>query len=374
MREGLLEFAAPRVAGLGNRHVQTLGAALPLWTRGEPAFEPMRIPIPGGGALHARASWHPDSRLRGAVVLVHGVGGSNRSSYVRRAASAWFGGGFHVVRINLRGAGDSMAVAPLLYHAGLIEDPRVALEAVAQHPGVKNVALVGFSLGGNVSLKLASSWAGSPPPYVSAIASISAPLDLGVETSRALETLRTLPYREYVLRMLVSQGREFARLHPNAARYDVASLQGLRTVRAYDEVVVAPMHGFCDAHDYYVHASSGPGLADVRVPTLVVHAADDPMVPEEVGAPLARGRVAGRSRRLEGARRACRLVFGRARARLDEHVGDRQGGRVRARSGRSLKVSRSRGRPGPRRRGSRDGRDRRSRGRRCPRGGATGPS
>ena len=269
------DFRAPRF--LRNPHVQSLGAALPFWTRSAPPFEAMRIPLPGGGALRARASWQPHGE-RTAVVLVHGVGGSTESSYVRRAGMALHEAGFHVVRLNLRGAGDSMPDAPTLYHAGLVEDPQVALEAVARDPRVKDVALLGFSLGGNVSLKLAGTWGAAVPSYVRAVATVSAPLDL-VETSRALETLRTLPYRGYVLRKLLSQGREFAELHPGAARYDGAKLRRLRTIRAYDEEVVAPMHGFCDAHDYYVNTSSGPGLADVRVRTLVIHAEDDPMIP-----------------------------------------------------------------------------------------------
>jgi predicted alpha/beta-fold hydrolase len=143
--------------------------------------------------------------------------------------------------------------------------------------GVRDVALLGFSLGGNVCLKVASLREGVPAA-LRCIASVSAPLDL-VETSRLLERWRTLPYRAYVLQKLIQQGREFARTHPSRARYDAARLLRLRTVRAYDEEVVAPMHGFCDAHDYYVNASSGPGLADVRLPTLIVHAEDDPMVP-----------------------------------------------------------------------------------------------
>jgi predicted alpha/beta-fold hydrolase len=279
MSERFLDFVAPRF--LRNAHVQTLGAALPFWTAGEPSFEDLRIPLPRGGALRARASWQRDADAgapRTAFVLVHGVGGSSESSYMRRAAMAFHRAGFHAVRLNLRGAGDSMPDAPALYHAGLTEDPQVALEAVAGRPGVKDVVLLGFSLGGNVSLKLAAAWGAAVPAFVRAVATISAPLDL-VEASRGLETTRTLPYRRYVLRKLVGQGRAFAQHHPERAKYDVAKLGRLRTIRAYDEEVVAPMHGFCDAHDYYVHASAGPGLADVRVRTLVVHAADDPMVP-----------------------------------------------------------------------------------------------
>jgi len=271
-------FAAPR--GLRNKHVQTLGAALPLWTRSEVSFESLRIPLPGtGGQLHASAAWHPHGE-RTAVVLVHGVGGSSESNYVVRAALALYGAGFHVIRLNLRGAGKSIPDVTALYHAGLVEDPSAALAYVATRKDVRDVALLGFSLGGNVSLRLAGELGRHAPSYLRAVASVSAPLDL-VETSRALERLRTLPYRAYVLRAIVRQGREFARTHPSRATYDSAALLRLRTVRAYDEAVVAPMHGFCDAHDYYVNASCGPGLADIEVPTLIVHAADDPMVPED---------------------------------------------------------------------------------------------
>jgi predicted alpha/beta-fold hydrolase len=277
-------FAAPRL--MRNPHVQTLGAALPMWARSERGGAPLRIPLSGGGALHATAWWHSHGD-RTAVLLVHGVGGSSESNYMVRAALALHRAGFHVVRLNLRGAGQSIPDAPLLYHAGLVDDPRAAIEAVAKMERVRDVALLGFSLGGNVALKLAGAWGSAPPAHVRAVTTISAPLDL-VETSRVLERWRTLPYRAYVLRSLVRQGREFARVHPSRARYDASRLLRLRTIRAYDEEVIAPMHGFSDAHDYYVNASSGTGLADVQVPTLIVHAEDDPMVPGSTVTPWLR--------------------------------------------------------------------------------------
>jgi predicted alpha/beta-fold hydrolase len=278
MSLSLDEFTAPRL--LRNRHVQTLGAALPVWTRSDVPFEPMRIALPGdGGHLHAQAAWHLEGQ-RTAVVVVHGVGGSADSTYVQRAALALYAAGFHVVRLNLRGAGPSIPDVTALYHAGLTEDLAVTLAAVAKHEGVRDVALLGFSLGGNCSLRLAGLWGSAPPAYVRAVATVSAPLDL-VETQRALERVRTLPYRAYVLRALIRQGWDFAKAHPSRATYEPRQLLRLRTIRAYDDLVIAPMHGFCDAHDYYVNASCGPGLADVGSPVLIVHAADDPMVPED---------------------------------------------------------------------------------------------
>src|SRR4029077_2015573 len=86
-------------------------------------------------------------------------------------------------------------------------------------------------------------------------------------------------YHMYVLQKLVRQATAFARMHPQRARYRVRSLLRLRTIRAYDSLVIAPMHGFGSAEDYYERASAGPFLGRIRIPTLLVHADDDPMVP-----------------------------------------------------------------------------------------------
>ena len=277
------DFSAPR--WLGNAHLQTLGAALPFWIPKElpgATAETLTVPLPDGGALKADAFWHPGddgtpSRRRTAV-LVHGVGGSSQSRYMLRAASALFRRGLHVVRLNLRGAGDSVATAPSLYHAGLTADPRTFAEALGRDRRVDGIALIGFSLGGNVLLKLAGEWGHLPPSVVKAICTLSAPLDLEA-TSRRLEELRNLPYRVYILRGLVTQGELFAQLHPELARYEPRSLRRLTSIREYDRRVIVPMHGFASVEDYYGRSSAGPYLHAIRVPTLMLHAEDDPMVP-----------------------------------------------------------------------------------------------
>ena len=270
-------FSVPR--WLRSAHLQTLGAALPLWSsfRARPA-ELVLYPLPGGdGALRARAWWqHEKART---VVLVHGVGGTSESKYVLRAGVSLYRAGFHVIRLNLRGAGEGITDAPSLYHGGLTEDLSVTVEALSRDPRVADIALVGFSLGGNVSLKMAGEWGSNVPKGVRAVAALSAPLNL-VEVSRAFERWRAYPYSRYVLRHLVAQATAFRRLHPARTKYDLENLRRLRTVRAYDERVVAPMHGFENALAYYRSASCGPLLRRIEVPTLLVHAADDPMVPE----------------------------------------------------------------------------------------------
>jgi uncharacterized protein len=210
--------------------------------------------------------------------VVHGVGGSSGSPYVVRAAVSLYRRGWNVVRLDLRGAGQSIRDATALYHAGLTEDLRVALAFVAKHPEVEGIAFVGFSLGGHVVLRLAGELDASDARPWRASVVISAPVDL-VEVVRAIEKLRSLPYQMNVLSSLVRQAAAFARAHPERARYDARSLRRLRTIRAYDALVVAPMHGFASAEDYYVRVSAGPLLRRLTIPTLLLHAEDDPVVP-----------------------------------------------------------------------------------------------
>ncbi len=273
-------FIAP--GWLANKHVQSLGAALPLWAppkRFRPdAAEFLRIPLPSGGALHAHAWWH--ARRAPAVLVVHGVGGSSSSRYVLRAAVSLYRAGWHAVRLDLRGAGASLPDARELYHAGLTEDPRVALDHVSRRVHVDGVAIVGFSLGGHVVLRLVGEIGDGPRGGLRAAVAVSAPFDLS-SSSQAIERWRRRPYQSHVLRRLVVQAKAFAAAHPDRARYGVHDLDRLSTIRAFDTVVVAPMHGYGSAEDYYARASAGPLVRHIRVPTLVLHAEDDPLVPAD---------------------------------------------------------------------------------------------
>ena len=268
---------------LRNAHVQTLGAALPLWLAGpEPSSESVMIPLLHGeqGRLHGRVDWHDGAAPRAAVVVAHGVGGTSESRYAIRAARALRRAGFHVLRIDLRGAGEGVREAPSLYHAALTRDLAAAVAWLGGSPRVDGVFVLGFSLGGHIALR----WAGELGSDVEArgplraIAALSAPLDLEL-TTRAIERRRSAPYHRYIARGLQQQGHAFATLHPERAHYTLRELARVRTVRQYDTLVIAPMHGWRSAEDYYAEASAGPWLSRIEVPTLVVHAEDDPMVP-----------------------------------------------------------------------------------------------
>lgn len=269
-------FLPPR--WLKSPHLQTIGAAAPLFARPHVVAEEeaLRIPIGTEGHLHAHA-WWVNGRAP-AVVLLHGIAGSKDSYCCVRAAIAVQRAGYHAVRLDMRGAGDSVVDAPSLYHAGLTEDLDLAVRRLATHPRVGGVFVLGFSGGGSQALKLAGEWGQAPPAGVLGVASISAPLDY-TRVAAQMDTLACLPYRFHVLRGLVDRARAFAQLHPQRAHYRGADLDRIKRFRTYDGAIIVPMHGFTDVDRYYWEASSGPYLGKIRVPTLLVHAEDDPMVP-----------------------------------------------------------------------------------------------
>jgi len=271
-------FRPPRF--LRSPHLQTIGAAVPLFSpprshsiSGEE--EDLRIPV-DGGQLHARAWWSP--KRAPAVVILHGIAGSKDSHCCVRAAVAIHRAGYHAIRLDMRGAGDSVVDAPSLYHAGLTSDLDLVVRTLAADARVSGVLVLGFSGGGSQALKLAGEWGDAPPPGVLGVASISAPLDYTRVAAR-MDTFACLPYRFHVLRGLIDRARAFAEKHPRRSHYRPAELDRIKRFRRYDASIIVPMHGFSDVDRYYWEASSGRYLAKVHVPTIVLHSEDDPMVP-----------------------------------------------------------------------------------------------
>jgi hypothetical protein len=280
-------FRPPR--WLRNGHVQTLMCAAPPYAEpsvraGHPVeVEDLWEPVNGGEVL-ARAWWlrsHADdpARRRAPVaILVHGVGGADSSAYIRRATTALLRRGFHVWCMNLRGAGDSIARAPGLYHVGFTDDLRQFVTRALRSPEVEGVFIVGFSGGGNVALRLAAAWGDAAPSGVRRIASISAPLDLA-GALRNMERLHALPYHFHVLRGLHRGARGLLRYRPHRAAFHARDLVNITSIRRFDEIVTVPTYGFANVESYYEQASAAPELSRVRIPSLLLHAVDDPMVP-----------------------------------------------------------------------------------------------
>lgn len=200
------------------------------------------------------------------VLLVHGLGGTVDSDYVVATAHGLLAAGFGVARVDLRGAGASAEHSVGMYHGGRTED-LAAVVAALDRP----TAVMGFSLGGNATIKLL----GEHTPGVVAGVAVSTPLDLAVGAEHLHHRTAGL-YERFLLRRLRAEAlRPGARYTPQ----ERARIMAARTIVEFDNAVTAPRHGWRDAGEYYAVNSSIRYLPSVRVPLLVIHAKDDPMVP-----------------------------------------------------------------------------------------------
>lgn len=212
-----------------------------------------------------------------SALLVHGLGGCARSPYVRRVAARLVGIGVRIVRMNLRGAGSGFGAARGIYHAGRTEDLRRAGEWLARRAPSSPIALVGFSLGANLVLKLAAEAARQPLDGLDCVLAANPPLDLAA-CCRHIQRPENRLYDRNFVRLL---HREVARLHAAFPDLGPIHLAGATTLYDFDDRYTARRNGFAGAADYYARSSAGPLVPQIEVPGLVVHAADDPFIPVE---------------------------------------------------------------------------------------------
>lgn len=257
LRQHLSAHAWTLRAGLGHVLERRFNLEEEPWS--VPLEDPRRPGLRLSGQLRRKAA--SDT----AVVIVHGLGGSAESPYVRRLARACAARGWDYVRPHLRGAAFDGSD---FYHAGLSEDLERAASAFA---GYGRIFMVGVSLGGHLALHHALTHRSCH-----AVAVVSAPLDLD-RSSLALDAGSRTLYREAVLASLKRAYRAYARRHPEVAPY--ARISPIRTIREWDRRVVVPRFGFDDVDAYYRAMSVGPRLGDLGIPALYVGALADPMVP-----------------------------------------------------------------------------------------------
>lgn len=203
------------------------------------------------------------------VMLVHGMGGHANSAYMRHAATSIEEQGLAWLRLNLRGADRS---GEDMYHSGLTADLHAALGSPALQR-YRKIWIVGFSLGGHVTLRFATQ---VNDPRVKGAVAVSAPLDLGC-VAQHLDRASLWLYRTYLLHAVTQIYAAVA--NRRACPVPVADVRRARSVRRWDSLVLVPRFGFRDVDDYYESMSVGPRLNQLRVRTLLVHSALDPMVP-----------------------------------------------------------------------------------------------
>jgi predicted alpha/beta-fold hydrolase len=230
---------------------------------------------PGARVLvHCR--WQPERRAHPTLLLVHGLEGSSESIYMLSTALKAHRAGFNVLRLNMRTCGDTLHLTRTLYNSGMSQDLRALLAELVERDELTELFLAGFSLGGNMSLKLAGEYGADLPAELKGVCAVSPSVELAASATE-IDRRSNWIYQRKFIRSLKRRMRAAARLYPD--RYDAGELARVRTLRDFDERYTAPHGGFSDAADYYARSSSLPLIPRIRVPTLIIHAEDDPFIP-----------------------------------------------------------------------------------------------
>jgi predicted alpha/beta-fold hydrolase len=272
---------------LKNAHAQTIAGTLirRRFKSIEERSEPRYFDTDPGARVLAQCAWQNDRESAPSIIIAHGMEGSTESRYMLGTAEKALDAGFNAVRVNYRNCGGTEHLTPTLYHAGLTDDIRHIVSELVERDGLSEIHLVGFSLGGNIVLKLAGEYGSSIPAAIRGVVAVSASIDLA-SCADAIELRKNIIYNTRFVKSLRDRMRLKAKLFPE--RYDPSMLRGIRTIRQFDDAYVAPHCGFRDSADYYERASALRVIDRISVPTLIIHAKDDPIIPF---APLERHEV-----------------------------------------------------------------------------------
>lgn len=276
-RPAWLDTFVPR-RGLSNGHLQTIvGNFYP-----RPPFrlastaESIEVDPGDGSRVLCHCNWQPEPvrAARLTLVLVHGLEGSSDSRYIQGIAARAWASGCNVIRMNMRNCGGSEMLTPTLYHSGLSADVGAVVHHYAEQFGLQRIALVGYSMGGNLVLKFAGEWGSRPP--LCAVATVCPAIDLAA----GADALHAPANRVYEWRFLRGLTARYSR---KAAQYSsiyapLKAIGPVRSIRQFDDKIVARYCGFRDADDYYYRAASARVVDRIAVPTLILCAKDDPFI------------------------------------------------------------------------------------------------
>lgn len=224
-----------------------------------------------GDVLLYRLHSHGNRRI---AIISHGLEGSFDSAYVRGMSRALIASGWDVLSWNMRGCGDMPNRLVTWYHSGKTDDLKTIIEATCAM-NYDEIALIGFSVGGNITLKYLGEEAHNVPATISSAVVISVPMDLA-GSADALAKHRNTIYMQYLLRPLRRRMREKALRFPS--HFDISGLSRISTFHEFDRRFTAPFHGFASVEEYWHSSSSLRYLNTISVPTLAISALDDPFL------------------------------------------------------------------------------------------------
>ena len=224
----------------------------------------------------AHCHWHDAPTEHPTLLLLHGLEGSSLAHYICGISDKAWAAGWNVVRLNQRNCGNTEHLSRGLYHSGLTHDPLFVMRELIDTDRIRTIAVAGYSLGGNLTLKLAGELGDAAPSELAAVCAVSPTMDLA-SCVEALERRANIAYEFNFVRNLKARMRRKAAAFPGD--FALEPLRRVWTVRQFDEAYTAPHHGFNGATDYYHRASALRVINRIRVPALILTSEDDPFVP-----------------------------------------------------------------------------------------------
>jgi len=240
-----------------------------------PVAEERLVEVAPGIKVRCSCYWQQDRTRAMTLLVVHGLEGSSESQYMTGVARNGLAASMNVVLMNQRNCGGMDHCAPTLYNSSLSSDVAAVAKSVVEKDGVSRLALVGFSMGGNLVLKCAGEWGREGPLQFKAVAAVCPAMDLAASADALHEPANRI-YEWYFLLQLFRRVRTKAKYFPND--FDLKRLRGVTSLRLFDDRVTAPYCGFEGADDYYARAAAANVIDRIAVPGLIIHAANDPFI------------------------------------------------------------------------------------------------
>ena len=260
---------------LSGGHTQTIASFLMPRRIHLPAAEERLVEVAPGIKVRCWCRWQSDRDRALTLIVVHGLEGSSESQYMTGVARNGLADGMNVVLMNQRNCGGMDYFAPTLYNSSLSGDVAAVARHVIENDRVSRFALIGFSMGGNLVLKLAGEWGKDAPQEFRAVAAVCPAMDLAASADALHEPTNRL-YEYYFLMQLFRRMRTKARFFPD--KFDLSRLRGVSSLRLFDDRVTAYYCGFAGADDYYARAAAANVVDRIAVPALILHAANDPFI------------------------------------------------------------------------------------------------